>query len=184
MTPVRSCSRLQPSSDISVALLVRRVIERVMLTTTTDEDMATHRPSTSATSSGWPRTVEHHAGDDGGGQDLQRGRGQQRAVLPSQSAHVELDADLEEQQHHADVGQQAHLLLVGLAVLGQQLEGDQADHQVADDRGQAEAAGDEPEDRCREEHRAELEDRDGGLFHACQRTRSRRRAATPRMPRP
>ena len=37
---------------------------------------------------------------------------------------------------------------------------------VADDRGQADAPGEVPEHRGREEYRTELKDRDGGLFHA------------------
>ncbi len=104
-------------------------------------------------------------------------------MLAPEPADVELDADLEEQQHHADIGQQADLLLVRLAVFGQQLEGDQADHQVADDRGQPDASGDEPEHRCREEYRPQLEDRDGGLFHDAS-VPGRKPRLTPRMPRP
>ena len=170
MTPERSCSRLQPSSAVSVALLVRRVWLRVMLTTTTDEDMATQRPRMSATSMGWPERCQHEAGDDRGGDDLERRGCQQRAVFASQPAHVQLDADLEEQQHHADIGQQLHLLAVGLAVLRQQLEGDQADHQVADHGGQPEATRDVPEDGRRQEQHCRVRGWGWPSLPCCQRS--------------
>ncbi len=190
MTPVRSCSRLQPSSDSSVALFVRRVTERVMLTTTTDEDMATHRPSTSATSIGCPNRVKAPAARMRGGDDLQWRGQQQRAVLAPQPAHVELDADLEEQQHHANIGEQTYELLGGTRALGQQLEAHEAYQQVADDRRQAHTPGDEPEHRGGEEDHPEFQDRDGGRLPSSKPTRSRWRSVVasvfpgPRMPGP
>ena len=47
-TPVTSWSTLQPSRPSSVGLSVVRRRERVMLTTTTELDMATDRPTSAA----------------------------------------------------------------------------------------------------------------------------------------
>ncbi len=88
-------------------------------------------------------------------------------MLTPEPAHVELDADLEQQQHDADIGQQLHLLAIGLAGFGEQLEGHQADHQVTDHRRQAKPPRDEPEHGSGQEQRAQLEDREGGRFHGC-----------------
>ena len=86
-------------------------------------------------------------------------------MLPAQPAHVELDADLEEQQDDPEIGQQLDLLTVRLGVLGQELEGDDADDEVADDGRQAQTARDVPEDGGGQEDGAELEDGQGRRLH-------------------
>ncbi len=103
--------------------------------------------------------------------DLQRRRHEEAALLPSDPREIHLDADLEQQQHHADVGQQLDLLAVRDVARRERRHG-HAQREVADDGGQADTPGDPAERRGRKQDEAELEDRTGGEIHARQDTGS------------
>ena len=84
-----------------------------MLTTTTDELNATHRPRMAA---GIEREAQHQEdapADERRHQHLGRGDPEQGALLAAQRPQVDLDADLEEEQDDTDVGQQMELLRIG-----------------------------------------------------------------------
>ena len=79
-------------------------------------------------------------------------------MLAAQAPEVDLDTDLEEQEHHADVCEQLELLPVGDEAGRERRHGD-TERQVADDGGKPEPTG-EPTGRDRsQQQRAELEDR-------------------------
>ena len=75
-----------------------------------------------------------------------------------ESPEVDLDADLEQQQHHADVGEQLELLAVG-DVAGREGRDGEAESEVADNRRQPETPRQPAGGDGRNEERAELEDR-------------------------
>ena len=86
-------------------------------------------------------------------------------MVASQPGEVHLDPDLEQEQDHADVGQQLELLVVG-HVARREWREPQADRQVADDRGEMEPSRQPAGGDRREQDEADLEDGRGRAGHA------------------
>ena len=156
-TPTMSCMTAQPTSASSVGRSVVRRRLRVMLTMTIDDDSATDRPMTAAAIGSRPVTRKATTGDDGRDDDLGRPGQQHRAVVASQLGQVDLDADLEQEQHDPDVGQQLELLAVRDVARRERREA-QPDRQVADDRGEVQAARQPAGGDRGQEDEADLED--------------------------
>ena len=97
-----------------------------------------------------------------GDEDLQRGGPGELTVLAAQAPEVDLDTDLEEQEHHAHVREQLELLPVGHEAGRERRHGD-TERQVADDGGKPEASGEPAGRDGGQQQRAELEDGGGGL---------------------
>jgi len=97
-------------------------------------------------------------------QGLERRRPQDLAVFLSKPTHIDLDPDLEQEQDHADIGQQLQLLVVG-DVAGRERRDEEADREVADDRRQPHAAGQPTGERRQEKEHPDLEDRQRRGFH-------------------
>ena len=112
--------------------------------------------------------------------DLGRCRQQHRAVVASQLGQVDLDADLEQEQHDPDVGQQLELLAVG-DVAGRERREAQPDGEVADDRGEVQAARQPAGGDRGQEDEADLEDgRRVGVHPGMVPARARRRTSATR----
>ena len=124
---------------------------------TIDDDSATDRPMTAAAIGSRPVDEEGEAGDDRRDDDLGGSRQQHRAVVASQLGQVDLDADLEQEQHDPDVGQQLELLAVRDVARRERREA-QPDRQVADDRGEVQAARQPAGGDRGQEDEADLED--------------------------
>ena len=112
-TPARSCITLQPSIERSVSGSVVRRLLRVMLTTTTLDDIAMPRPAISAPARPTPRSMKAALAIAVVISELHGNRPDQAAVLAPKPPSVDLDADLEEQQHDAYVSQQLETRVVG-----------------------------------------------------------------------
>ena len=178
VTPMTSCSTLQASSASSVGRSVVRRRLRVMFTMTTDDDRATHSPTTSADAGAIPAASATPPADGGRDQDLQRARRRRRPRCSRRMrAEIHLDPDLEEQEHDADVGEELDLLPVGDIARRERRHRD-AEQQVADDGGQTDPPGDPAEARGAEQDEADLEDRRRGL-HRGDRDSVRCRARLP-----
>ncbi len=147
----------QPRSASSVGRSVVRRRLSVMLTMTIDDDSATHRPTSAAAIGSRPVTRKTTAGDDRREDDLDRRHQQDRAVVASQPGQVDLDADLEQQQHDTDVGQQLELLAVGDVARRERREAE-PDRQVADDRGEVQPAREPAGGDRGQQDEADLED--------------------------
>ena len=78
-------------------------------------------------------------------------------MVASQLGQVDLDADLEQEQHDPDVGQQLELLAVRDVARRERREA-QPDREVADDRGEVQAAREPAGGDRGEEDEADLED--------------------------
>ena len=78
-------------------------------------------------------------------------------MVASQLGQVDLDADLEQEQHDPDVGQQLELLAVRDVARRERREA-QPDRQVADDRGEVQAARQPAGGDRGQEDEADLED--------------------------
>ena len=103
-------------------------------------------------------------------------------MLAAEPRDVDLDADLEQEQHDADVGEQ-HELLVVRDVAGRERRDEHADREVADDRREPQTARRETRQGRHEQQQPELEDRQRRRFHGCivrGRERSTRHNRTPR----
>ena len=85
-------------------------------------------------------------------------------MVASQPGEVHLDADLEQEEDHADVGQQLELLVVGDVARGERRE-PQPDGQVADDRGEMQPSCQPAGGDRREQDEADLEDGRGRAGH-------------------
>ncbi len=77
-------------------------------------------------------------------------------MLATEAAEVDLDADLEQEQHDADLGQQLDLVAIG-DVPGREPGDDQPGGQVADDRGQPELARHPAEPGRQQQREADVE---------------------------
>ena len=96
---------------------------------------------------------------------LERGDEEQLSVLAPESGDVDLDADLEQEQHDAEVGEQLKLLVVG-DVAGRERRHEHADREVAHDRRQAQPTCDPAGERRDEQEQPELEDRERRRIHS------------------
>ena len=102
----------QPSRAMSVGRSVVRRRLTVMLTMTTDDDSATHSPTSAAASRSRPASINTAAARP---VEITTWSGAAQSSGPwsrRSRAEVHLDADLEEQQHDADVGEQLELVVV------------------------------------------------------------------------
>ena len=88
-----------------------------------------------------PADQGRDAGDPGRDEDLDRRGDEQSALLAPDAANVDLDAHLEQEEYDAEIGQQLDLVPIG-HVAGREWRYDDAQEQVADDRGQPDAACD------------------------------------------
>ena len=122
-TPTRSCTTLQPRSASSVGRSVVRRRLTVMLTMTIDDDRATHSPMSAAVTGSSPVTTKTSR-RDARREDVPA-PGCHRASAPWSRAarsRSDLDPDLEQEQHDADVGQQLQLLAVRDVARGERRE--------------------------------------------------------------
>ena len=78
-------------------------------------------------------------------------------MVAAQPCQVDLDADLEQEEHDPDVGEQLELLVVG-HVAGRERREAEPDGQVADDRREMEPARDPARGDRGEQDQADLED--------------------------
>ena len=160
-TPVTSWSTLQPSSALSVA----RVGATPLAAGDVDDDDA-RRQRHAETQEGGDLRAEacrhHHGAADRRRQDRLRGRREQQAAMfAPQMPQVDLDPDLEQQQHDSDVGEQLQLVAIG-DVAGRERRDRQPHDEVADDRGQGQPSCQPAGCGRRQQHRAEFQDREGG----------------------
>ena len=100
---------------------------------------------------------EDDAADERGDQHLHRRHPEQPGPARGGGPQVDLDADLEQEQDDADVGQQMELLGVG-DVARRERRDEEADDEVADDGRQADAPRREAGCDGRQEDDADLED--------------------------
>ena len=158
---------LQPSSASSVGRSVVRRRLTVMLTMTTDDDSATHRPTSAAAIGSRPASAERATGDRRSRGRPGAGAGQQDpAVVAPQPGQVDLDPDLEQEQDDADVGEQLELVVVG-DVAGRERREAEADDEVPDDRREPEPPREPAARHGRQQDQADLEDgRRGGVHLA------------------
>jgi hypothetical protein len=115
-----------------------------------------------------------HGGD--GQADLERTGDRHRAPLAAQHADRQLEADLEEQQRHAQLGEGADPLRLGHEAQAAGPD-DRSHHQEARDRGQAHALEDRRADRRGRDHQHDFEDEIGRLHAAMLTPPVTRRAA-------
>ena len=83
-------------------------------------------------------------------------------MLATHVPDVDLDADLEQEQHDADVGEELDLVAVR-DVAGRERRDDQARHEIADHRGKAQPARDPSERRRQQERQADVEQEVAGV---------------------
>ena len=105
-----SCRIAHTTSARSVTGSVVRLRLRVMLTTTTELESATARPSVTAPEHAGAERGERESARDRADRDLQRHREEDPARLAPQRAQIKLDADLEQKEHDADIGEHLDLL--------------------------------------------------------------------------
>ncbi len=113
-----------------------------------------------------PEQHDRDAGDDRGRQrDLGTADAEHFAAHRDEPGQRELESEREDQEHHAEIGEQARGLVVGRQTerVGTQHE---ADREIAQDGGQRELAhGGDHDDRCREQDQ-HLEQRVAGMHGA------------------
>ena len=88
---------------------------------------------------------------------LQRCRPEQAAALPLQLGQIQLDANFEEEEDHADVGEDLELMTVGDVAGGKRGE-DEPDGEVAQDRRQAGAPCQPAGDSRSQQDKTDFED--------------------------
>src|SRR5207249_7704571 len=125
-----------------------------MFTTTTELDSATANPSVTA-----PRALEPSARNaaDPPAVTSATWSGTATRIPRGSRAQIELDADLEQQQHDAHVGKDLDLMAVG-DVAGRERTHGEADDEVAEDRGEPDPPARHPGERGGEQLDADLED--------------------------
>ena len=156
VTPVRSCRTLQPSRVVSVTSSVVRRELRVMLAMTTLEDRATHNPSTAAGRSSTPSASNDAPRNEGRNDHLHRRGHQKTSLLTPQLEWVDFDAHLEEQKHHAEIGQELEALAIRHETRRKGRHGE-AEGEVAHHGRQPHAAGRPSRGNRPQEHESNLE---------------------------
>ena len=99
---------------------------------------------------------QHERGHGRRDPDLQRRRPQEPAVLAPHVPEVDLDADLEQEQHDPDVGQELDLVAVG-DVAGRERRHGEPGREVADDGREPELARDPAERRGEQQREPDVE---------------------------
>ena len=107
--------------------------------------------------------------EDGDEDDLQRDGDEDAARLLRKRAQIELDADLEEQEHDADVSEHLDLVLVR-DVPRRERPDDEPHDEISDHGRQSDAPRQDADDAGDEQHEADLEDGDR-FGHAAKATR-------------
>jgi len=152
-----SCITLQLRSASSVARLVVRRRLRVMLNNHYARRQRDRQADQDRAAPTNPESERGRAYDQGCRQHLHRRRPQDRAPIANQPHRVDLDADLEQEQHHADIRQQLELTPVG-HITRRERRNDQAHDQVAEHRGQPQPPGQPARRHRQQEHEPDLED--------------------------
>ena len=127
---------------------------------TTDEESATHSPTSAADERRQPDREEGRTGDRRRQQRLGRCGPQQRTVVSTQPLEIHLDPDLEQEEDDAHVGEQFELLAIG-HIARRERRHAEPDQQVPDDRRQPEPARQPAAGRGGQQDRADLEDGSG-----------------------
>ncbi len=125
---------------------------------TTDDDIATHNPTTAAAIGSRPVAAKASPGDRHRQQDLGGCGEQDPAMVATESGQVHLDADFEQEQDHADIGKKLELLPIGDVPRRERRE-PEPDGEIADDRRQVKSTGHPARRDRREQDEPDLQDR-------------------------